>query len=901
VRIALLVFVLAGCTDVISFPGHDSGRTDSEAHADTDGDADSDTDSDTDTDTDTDGVELAEYDRDVACDESKPWEGPADWSWYGVPAPGFWVDVCVRGETAWAISAGGMLGWWDGLQVGWTALPHEGAGRSVAVLADDDVWVLDDEGELQRWDGESWTPQEVPEPLVGIDTGLSGVVWAISDSVLYRWENGAWVEETSGDRYRALWVGQTVGVLDDEGLVTRLDGERWVVEDPGIHDAEIIRGASEVLWVAGRSEAAWFEDGAWSIMPADPESVNFWDLWTQNSSFAWLFGTQFSTVQGHVAPRLEHWNGAGLTTHDLDHIVVSVDAVGDLVAVVGPDLFGRLVDHQALPTPPLWAVDSVAVASDGALQVTGGRERRLNRRLSATGWEDLDLPDTDVHELVQHEDEFWALGGEYYTDETSLWLDEGHGWVELDLPAAVRPEGMAADGVGGLWTVDTGALNHFDRHSWSTSWLRPVGPGSFWAAAEDALWTIEDRLLAWDGATWTSAANIQDIVGLAGRSDDDVWAVGAELAWRWDGEGWTAHTHGYYGSFERAWAGEDELWAVDRSGWDSILHWDGEDWEFFRMNPHDGSAVLEDLHDVWADGQGRAWAVGYEGEGLSLAYFEDGAWDVPDGGAGPLRAVDGVAPDEVWFGGKQLYRWDGSSIERVDIPLVPDEDPSDTGEARYLAIHDLAVESSERIWLLLGDWHCHLVLYEGGDGVESWEAWDEGSCSGSQLQLVDGEPWVLLDATRILRLRDGVLETVHEFAEALSLIDVHAVGPDEAWAAGDPLTLHVQDGAPSWHDWGATRAVAGVEGAVWLATAEALLRVEGAEPVSYPVPGVMDLWVGAADQALAVGEDGAIHRWDGTAWTAETSGTQYDLAHIAVGGGTAWAAGDCALLRRELE
>lgn len=60
-------------------------------------------------------------------------------------------------------------------------------------------------------------------------------------------------------------------------------------------------------------------------------------------------------------------------------------------------------------------------------------------------------------------------------------------------------------------------------------------------------------------------------------------------------------------------------------------------------------AGKHELRGVWADGAGAAWAVSAEGEVLR---FDGNAWKVHASGLGPLTAIWGSGPTDVWIGGE---------------------------------------------------------------------------------------------------------------------------------------------------------------------------------------------------------------------------------------------------------
>ena len=178
------------------------------------------------------------------------------------------------------------------------------------------------------------------------------------------------------------------------------------------------------------------------------------------------------------------------------------------------------------------------------------------------------------------------------------------------------------------------------------------GAADVWIGGE------KGTLLHWDGATLkpAAAAISNDIGTIFGTTAMDVWALSAlptdplsaVSMHKTSGDWFPGPTPkvvdpdvtklSFTGMFGR---NKDELWATDRainindkpSG---IYKWDGSAWTY----QFDGN-----LDGIWGASSGPIWAVGAGG---TLRRYDD-KWSIADSDlAGPLHAVHGTGPTDVW-------------------------------------------------------------------------------------------------------------------------------------------------------------------------------------------------------------------------------------------------------------
>lgn len=216
--------------------------------------------------------------------------------------------------------------------------------------------------------------------------------------------------------------------------------------------------------------------------------------------------------------------------------------------------------------------------------------------------------------------------------------------------------------------------------------------------------------------------------------------------------------HGIWG------AAEDDIWAVGAGG--TLLRFQGQDWAV------EGSVVVEDLLALHGSAADNVWAVGDAVGGLR---FDGQSWALVDAGviAPPLFAVRAVSATEVWAGGYSvgdelgtLFTYDGSAWSFV--PTYSD------------LVLSLAVWPP-RVWIgtlegavLQWDGQALASLGSVGGGVLRAAGAQELWSMGNRLSRWDGQDWTTL--------ADGSLPYQR-------LEDAQLVATDDIWAVGHAIYL----------------------------------------------------------------------------------------------------------------
>jgi hypothetical protein len=184
-------------------------------------------------------------------------------------------------------------------------------------------------------------------------------------------------------------------------------------------------------------------------------------------------------------------------------------------------------------------------------------------------------------------------------------------------------------------------------------------------------WAVGDAALHWDGVAWTAVPvpGQPQLNAVAVDNPSDAWAVSDQEIYHWNGSQWTTAPsptpefgpcyHSYTGV---AAYGANDVWIVgDNDACDEIVHYSGGSWA--AVGPAPGAAVPSGavdlgLEDVWADGPGTAWAVGWAicggCHGTRIMRLTPSGWSpvvAPD--YGPLYAVVSVSATDAWAGGSR--------------------------------------------------------------------------------------------------------------------------------------------------------------------------------------------------------------------------------------------------------
>ena len=507
-------------------------------------------------------------------------------------------------------------------------------------------------------------------------------------------------------------------------------------------------------------------------------------------------------------------------------------------------------------------------------------------------------------------------------------------WV-LEHPLAPGPESlqclaMAPD--GSAFAVGGGGVALFWDGS---VWTRVDVPGTFTVRWVDALsrdFAVavgnNGSVFWWNGSAWRYDDTTGTSAGLYGVTivaEDDIWAAGANGTMiRWDGSAWRTLPTGSTRHFSRPLVlAPDDVYVTGTLG--LLMHYDGTGWAVVPPPPW---AITEDLQTMLAFDPTTIWIVG--ASGLIIRYHADtGVWErMTSGTAEALYSIWGSAPDDIWVAGGMalgdvLLHWNGSAwTRRMDAPILdthglnglsgnrPDNimvhgrsgallrwngaswRPMEGGVTASLWA--VSGSSSQDVFVVgtadtpAGGKHTGLLRADHGrwrlaDWRTGFGATDLWAAAPDDLYVVSGEELVRrFDGAGWSALPMGFVGIALQGVWGADPAHVFAVGGFAT--AGGPVVF--EGGAGGWSvlafepevSDGDLLAVHGVSVDDVMAVGTgglAVRRRPGTRTMDVLSTGttetLRDVWMASATEAFAVGDNGTLLHWDGTAWTAMTA------------------------------
>lgn len=436
------------------------------------------------------------------------WDGQ---SWSPVPTPGQLLDIALTETGVWGVGQAGLVARYDGQSwsvddLGGGALGH------VWALDDDEIWAGGLDSRLEHRSGGLWTSTELPVPwrsVIALEGRAADQVWALDDNGgLWAYDGVAWTELTLlPDAGGLAIVGEGAALVvvggDEQHIVWEVDTADGT--STLLHEREHIRIQSMIaddvdhmLLSSGSGRTSWsVTDGVWE--PA----------YEQLSG--WHFEVLLGPIDEAIGVRNLHINYPGAVWQLGESPMPLPDPIeqGDFHDVIEFD--GQLwIGGQEEKS---WGDFPVVFAYDGA------------------SWTDYTPPQVDDNDVFNH---LTAAGGRLFAQlsesegDRIVYLDLNDNWVSL--PSPTQADEIAF--------VDIAAT------------------------ASDQLWATHSlgaratQLVMWDGAQWHDAASI--------------WPqLGEQCCWH-------TLTHGY-----------GRLWVLSRNNYQSeqLAYFDGNDWTIVDTPP----------------------------------------------------------------------------------------------------------------------------------------------------------------------------------------------------------------------------------------------------------------------------------------------------------------------------
>ncbi|MCC6897652.1 MAG: hypothetical protein IT377_01690 [Polyangiaceae bacterium] len=467
-----------------------------------------------------------------------------------------------------------------------------------------------------------------------------------------------------------------------------------------------------------------------------------------------------------------------------------------------------------------------------------------------------------------------------------------------------------ADGDGGEGGPPPKTYASCSSDGWCWELPRPQGNTlrGVWAKSEKDIWAVGDRgtIIHYDGKGWEGLDSgvAEDLTAIWGPSSSKLWAVGlAGTVLSWDGKAWTKSVlpvgaeAGADASVTTALldvygASESDVWAVGEGG--AIWHFDGTTWDT-KTNPNP-----QTLRTVFAATTGKAWAAG---DGGLLLEWNGTDWAVAVNGGTGFLAIDGTPDGAVvaatglggYFVSNASGTWKGEQIPGAttlrSLWLESTSRPWVFGDGGQLFRYDDTAKTwtklasnTTRAFLSAGGLDTNSVLVAGENGIIM--RWDgdarsliSNGSSANRLALGGSgakDVWAVGD--EVLHDQGSGWQVVDPKTPR-ALYDVAAVGPDDAWAVGTGGTVLHWKGMPAGFEpvevkslaWLRGVAVSGTGG--WIVGEKGTLfaMINGTSWIATPSntsADLNDVWITSATDAWAVGANGTLMHWDGTAWAA---------------------------------
>jgi hypothetical protein len=563
------------------------------------------------------------------------WNG-AQWS--EVPVPG--GEACtlssVSGAAAndvWAVgscyssissTSSPFATHWDGTQ--WQEIrPSFGdayyggaaAYYGVTAIASNDVWIVgyytsaDFSHPLSlHWDGAQWASVYMPgnsyDAVYAVDATSSSDVWAAGQSAggaIWHWNGTTWsiVHQVQESRFTSAAISARAAndvwvKLENEGqsvTVVHWDGTQWstVPYNQSVNLNGITAVSANNVWAvgqnAGQTLATRWNGNSWTVAPSPNIVTSDHHL----RSVAYMPGGPVVAVgNAYREPMIQKWNHGSWTVLPHYHFITPPS--------------GTFNDIASQVSNSAWAVGYKPV-------FTYENFRGVVSRLSASGWEDLEIPHVGFYEFFNGVDvlpsgDVWVVG--YHspsnlpdTQETLILHWNGAEWSIVPSPSPSersRLNKVAVVSANDVWAVgtqnDRTLIMHWDGQAWAVVPSPNVGPDrnllrAIEVISSDDIWAVgsygppgtgQALILHWNGSQWSvvpgpAVGTDSFLFDLDALAPDNVWAVGNYLTGgvqrtlleHWDGQTWSVVPSPNVGAepnylFGIVAVSHNELWAV---------------------------------------------------------------------------------------------------------------------------------------------------------------------------------------------------------------------------------------------------------------------------------------------------------------------------------------------------
>ena len=377
--------------------------------------------------------------------------------------------------------------------------------------------------------------------------------------------------------------------------------------------------------------------------------------------------------------------------------------------------------------------------------------------------------------------------------------------------------------------------------SWDTP--KPVGASyaDAWRSPSGTTWAVAgDHVVRRDSSGSTVQRLSGNADGIWGVSDTQIWAVGYDGVFFYDGVEWTRQ-YSEVGKLKAIHgSGSNDIWAVGLDG--NAAHYDGTQWKPATVPTPVSSPSGSFLRDVFALTPTKAYIASGSG-GLEW----DGAKWFPINDVPFSSAVWASSESNVWFVSETTaYRFDGSSWTKEELSNKTDE------------LNAVWTTGADDVWI--GSEAGKYRHWQGTqwDEFSSFEKRDVFAFAGDASELLSFGEHGLVERF------DGTVWNTETQPMPVSALGRSG---NTLWAAGEAVYKKSEGGA--WQKvqdqgfeslwvisdtdvWGAGKTVSHFDGQSWT-------DVLSGEPY-------YDVWASGAKDVWVVSRKGKVLRYDGTAF-----------------------------------
>lgn len=355
--------------------------------------------------------------------------------------------------------------------------------------------------------------------------------------------------------------------------------------------------AADDVWVIGTGGLFRYDGVSWTQL-APPQGHGLWGLFGHASNDVWISGAD---------GRSAHWDGSSWSPFEVEPGMYLFDihgaASGDTWAVGNSGTFVRLTPTAVSRTNVGFTSHVNAVWEDGAggawLAAEDGYVVHSDGQ-TFTPFRIGDQYDDFIGIGGLAANEVWAV-----TKNRELFLYDGKDWSASGSLSATDGAvlGLWAAPPSELWILrENGTRTRWTGTGWASAGASHSLARAFLLRAADDAWLVGESgaIRRWDGMSWTtvSSGTTDDLEAIWGVGSD-LWAVGDGIILKWNGTSWATEASGPSVPHLLGVAGNSatDVWAVGNGG--SAAHWDGSQWRFFDAA---STGTTHGLHAVWPRG-----------------------------------------------------------------------------------------------------------------------------------------------------------------------------------------------------------------------------------------------------------------------------------------------------------